>query len=36
MLEGSYIMDSMVFQAYFNIYYGIIVGATCGTEVVYC
>ena len=28
MLEGSYIMDSMVFQAYFNIYYGIIVGTT--------
>ena len=27
MLEGSYIMDSVVFQeAYFNIYYGIIVG----------
>ena len=28
MLEGSYIMGSMVFQAYFNIYYGIIVGTT--------
>ncbi|GCB35006.1 hypothetical protein KGMB02408_19510 [Bacteroides faecalis] len=28
MLEGSYIMDSMVFQAYFNIYYDIIVGTT--------
>ena len=28
MFECSYVMDFMVFQAYFNIYNGIIVGTT--------